>query len=73
MDVNLLRSKMALKGHFTWADLAELLELSRPALTARLDGSTEWRLPEMRKIIEFYDLSEEEACKVFGLKNSHED
>lgn len=73
MNINLLRSKMALKGHFTWVDLCELLELSRPALIARLDGTTAWKLPEMQKIIQFYDISEEEACEIFGLRNDHED
>lgn len=73
MNINVLRSKMALKGHFTWAPLAELLGLSRPALTARLDGSVAWKLPEMQKIIQFYELTEDEACEVFGLRNIHED
>lgn len=72
MDINLLRSKMALKGDFTWGALAELLDLSRPALMARLDGSTSWKLHEMRKVIEKYDITEEEASKIFGLKNYHE-
>lgn len=72
MNINLLRSKMALKGHFSWAPLAELLGLSRPALTARLDGTTPWKLPEMQKIIQFYDLTEEEACQIFVLRNDHE-
>ena len=73
MNINLLRSKMSLKGHFTWGALAELLDLSRPALAARLDGTVAWKLPEMQKIIQFYDLTEEEACQIFGLRNDHED
>ena len=72
MDINLLRSKMSLKGHFTWGALAELLDLSRPALAARLDGTVAWKLPEMQKIIQFYDLTEEEACRIFKLRNDHE-
>ena len=73
MDVNLLRSKMALKGHFTWAELAEVVGVSRPSLTARLDGSVDWTVPEMRRVILEYDLSEEDACRIFGLKSGHED
>lgn len=73
MDIKLLRAKMALKGDFTWAALAELLELSRPALMARLEGTVSWRLFEMRKIIEKYDITEEEACQIFGLGAGHED
>lgn len=72
MNINLLRSKMSLKGHFTWGALADLLDLSRPALVARLDGSVDWKLSEMRKMIQYYDLSEHETCEIFGLINGHE-
>lgn len=72
MDIKLLRAKMALKGDFTWTALAELLELSRPALMSRLEGAVSWRLFEMRKIIEKYDITEDEACQIFGLGNNHE-
>lgn len=68
MNVNLLRSKMALKGDYDWTPLMELLELSRPAITARVNGETDWRVPEMRKIIRKYELTEVETCDVFGLR-----
>lgn len=72
MNLNLLRSKMALKGDFTWADLAELLELSRPALTARLEDRVNWTVPEIRKMVQKYELTEEETCEIFGFKADNE-
>lgn len=73
MNINLLRSKMALKGHFTLTALAELLELSRPALTARITGETDWTLAEIRKMVQFYELNEKETCEIFGFMIDHED
>lgn len=73
MDINLLRSKMALRGDFTLAALAEFLEISRPALNARISGQTDWTLPEIRKIVKRYNLTEEETCKIFGFTTNHED
>lgn len=72
MNTNLLRAKMALKGDFDLTPLAELLELSRPAITARMNGDVEWKLPEMRKIIQKYDITEEEACDIFDLRGLNE-
>lgn len=73
VNVNLLRAKMALKGHFNWADLADLLELSRSALNSRLTGQTEWTVPEIRKIVLHYNLTEKDACDTFGLMPADED
>lgn len=73
MNVNLLRSKMALKGDFDLTPLMELLGLSRPAVSSRMNGDTEWKLPEMKKIIRKYDITEEEAFDIFGLRGSNED
>lgn len=72
MNMNLLRAKMALKGDFDLTPLMELLGLSRPAITARLNGSVEWRLSEIRKIIQRYDLTEEETAEIFGLRVAYE-
>lgn len=72
MDINLLRSKMALKGDFTLAALAELLELSRPALNARVTGQTDWTLSEIRKIVKRYNLTEGETCAIFGFTTANE-
>lgn len=72
MDINLLRSKMALKGDFTLAALAEFLELSRQAINARITGQTDWTLPEIRKIVKKYELTEEETCKIFGFTAAYE-
>lgn len=71
MNVNLLRSKMALKGDFDLTPLMRLLGLSRPSITARMNGSTEWTLPEIRKIIRQYDITEEEASEIFELRGSN--
>ena len=70
--MKLLRAKMALKGDFDLTPLMELLGLSRPAITARMNGSTEWRLPEIRKIIRRYDLTEEETVEIFDLRGANE-
>ena len=72
MDINLLRSKMALKGDFTLAALAEFLELSRPALNARLTAQTDWTLSEIRKIVKRYNLNEGETCAIFGFTTANE-
>lgn len=72
MNVNLLRSKMALKGDFDWTALTTLLGLSRPAVSARINGETDWKLPEMKKLIRKYDITEEEAFDIFGLRDSNE-
>lgn len=68
MNANLLRAKMALKGDYDLTPLMELLELSRPAITARVNGEADWKLPEMRKIIRKYELTEVETCDVFDLR-----
>lgn len=68
MNANLLRAKMALKGDYDLTPLMELLELSRPAVTARMNDETDWKLPEMRKIIRKYELTEVETCAVFELR-----
>lgn len=68
MNANLLRAKMALKGDYDLTPLMELLGLSRPAITARMNGEADWKLPEMRTIIRKYELTEVETCDVFGLR-----
>lgn len=73
MNMKLLRAKMALKGDFDITPLMKLLGLSRPAITARMNGSTEWKLPEIRKIVRQYDLTEEETAEIFDLRGANED
>ena len=68
MNANLLRAKMALKGDYDLTPLMDLLDLSRPAVTARMNGETDWKLPEMRTIIRKYELTEVETCDVFELR-----
>lgn len=72
MNMKLLRSKMALKGDFELTPLIKLLNLSRPAVTARMDGSTEWKLPEIRKIVRHYNLTEEDTVEIFDLRGANE-
>lgn len=72
MNVNLLRSKMALKGDFTLSALAERLELSRQVLNGRITGETDWTVPEIRKIVQYYELAEKETCEIFGFKVTNE-
>lgn len=73
MNIKLLRAKMALKGDYDLTPLMELLELSRPAVTARVNGETDWKLSEMRKIIQKYGITEEEVFDIFGFRGSNED
>lgn len=72
MNANLLRAKMALKGDYDLTPLTKLLELSRPAVTARMNGEVEWKLSEMKKLIRKYDITEEEAFDIFELRGSNE-
>lgn len=67
MNVNLLRSKMALMGDFDWTPLMELLDLSRPAIMARVNEETDWKLPEIRKIVRKYRLSEQDVSDIFDI------
>ena len=73
VNINLLRAKMALKGDLTWIPLIELLDLSRPALTARITGQTDWTVPEIRKIVWHYNLNEKDTCDIFGLMPANAD
>jgi hypothetical protein len=68
VNANLLRAKMALKGDYDLTPLMDLLGLSRPAVTARVNGEVDWKLPEMRKIIRKYEFTEVETCDVFELR-----
>lgn len=72
MNMNLLRAKMALKGDYDLTALMELLGRSRPVITSRMNGETEWTLPEIRKIVRKYDLTEEETVEIFGLRGTDE-
>lgn len=72
MNMKLLRAKMALKGDYDLTALMELLGRSRPVITSRMNGETEWTLPEIRKIVRKYDLTEEETVEIFGLRGTDE-
>ncbi len=72
MNMKLLRAKMALKGDYDLTSLMELLGRSRPVITSRMNGETEWTLPEIRKIVQKYDLTEEETVEIFNLRCTHE-
>ncbi|MCI7181854.1 MAG: helix-turn-helix transcriptional regulator [Schaedlerella sp.] len=57
-----LRAKMAYHGNTT-ADIAEFLGISEDSVRRRLRGEVEFELPEIVKLIKFYNCTFEE---IFG-------
>lgn len=49
-----LVAEMAKKGE-SQTSLAKLLEMSRPAMSNRLAGKTEWTISEIDKLCEYFD------------------
>lgn len=51
----------------TQTDLCRLLLISRSALSARFNGTTEWKLGEMYAILNHYGVPHEFLSKVFPI------
>ena len=64
MDMNMLRYHMGKHGD-TQADLAQAIGLQQPALSARMNGHTDFRKDEMNAIRKRYDLSADEMQAIF--------
>lgn len=64
MDINLLRSKMALKGD-TQADLAAALEITPQALSTKMTQSYDFKQREISAIAKRYDLTGDEIKQIF--------
>ena len=64
MNVNLLRSKMALKGHRD-KDLAEVLEVTPSTLSKKLKNEIALYREDIQKIIELYKLTPDEIQEIF--------
>ena len=67
MDINLLRSKMALKGDYDIICLVVVTNLSYQAITKRCNGEVEWKQSEIKAIASYYELTMEEVSKIFNL------
>ena len=64
MNVNLLRSKMALEGHRD-KDLAGVLESTPNTAYKKLRGEVTFYPSDIKKIIERYRLTPEETQQIF--------
>lgn len=64
MDINLLRSKMALKGD-TQNDLAAALGITPTALSSKMTQSYDFKQSEINTIAKRYDLTGDEIKQIF--------
>lgn len=64
MNMNLLKSKMALYGD-TQESLAEHLNLTRQALSPKINGEAKFWDEEIKKIVKRYNLSPQETFDIF--------
>jgi len=64
MDANLLRSKMALKGHKD-IDLARVLGIASSAVSKKLRQDIKMSQIDIQKIINEYALTPEETTAIF--------
>lgn len=67
MKIQLLRSKMALKGDYDLICLVAVTGLSKGSVINKCDEKTSWTVEEIRKIAKYYDLSDEEIISIFEL------
>lgn len=64
MNSNLLKSKMVLHGD-NITTLADKLDVSRQTLSLKIDGISDFKLSEVKKIRLMYHLTDEEMLEVF--------
>ena len=64
MNVNLLRSKMALKGHKD-RDLGNVLNVKRTHVYKKLKGSVDFSRKDIQIIINEYELTPKEIQEIF--------
>lgn len=66
-NLNLLKAKMAEYGtSFFVKDLCIILSISKPTAVRKLKGQAKFKKREISELIQYYDLSTEEAKKIFG-------
>ena len=64
MKVNVIRSRMALKG-ITQGNLAKLLGISRNTMSSRMTGHSSFTLEEVRRLCEILEISDDEKRQIF--------
>lgn len=65
-NIEILHSKMVLKGDYNFnEDLYRLLDITRQALTNKKAGRSNFTQEEIKKIIDYYELTPIETYKVF--------
>ena len=69
MDKALLRAAMA-RNEETQEELAKALSLATSAVSARINGRTDFRASEIQEIIRRYKLTPEETNDIFFNKNA---
>ena len=66
-NLNLLKAKMAEYGtQFFVKDLGRILNISKPTAVKKLKGQAKFKKREVSELIQYFDLSSEEARKIFG-------
>lgn len=64
MNINLLKSQIALKGKKI-TDIARILSISKTAIYRKLNGDSDFTRQEIFKIIEYLGIDTELAMKIF--------
>lgn len=66
-NTNLLMAKMAEYGtRFFVKDLCGILGISKPTAVHKLKGKSKFKKREILELINYYNLTNEEAQKIFG-------
>jgi len=66
-NLNLLKAKMAEYGtQFFVKDLGRILNISKPTAVHKLRGQAKFKKREILELINYYNLTNEEAKKIFG-------
>lgn len=64
MNVNLLKSKMALKGE-AQIDLAKAMGITKASMSVKMQGKNPFKLEEVKFIANRYDLNNDEIVEIF--------
>lgn len=71
MDSKLLKACMILNGDETCPNaLAEILSVSTSSARNKIKGKSDWKMSEVLKFKEYYNLSWEEVGTIFDEKNN---
>ncbi|MDR1329555.1 MAG: DUF739 domain-containing protein [Oscillospiraceae bacterium] len=69
MNINLLKSKMALYGDKNY-NLADVLGITPASISAKLTGRFKFTLSEIEKIVNHYSLNKADTFDIFFNSNS---